>query len=270
MDRGIFFAELRKRGSRVFGASLSQPQVEGVEAILDSCIRHNVTDPHHVAHCLAEVYHETGGYMLGIKETVMPSHKDKRPSDETVKARLEKAWKAGRLPWVKAPYWRDGGFGRGPIQLTTWPNYERMGKQLGVDLRHDPDLALDTKIGADIAVVGMSEGMFAGRKLSNYAFPSALNASPANHPRRIVNGKDGTDAEVAGYHRAIHAALIAAGYGKPEPAAPAEPVQRDPAPSPQSPPVQTPQSAPGDTPEAKAGFWSALLSLVFSLIGARK
>jgi predicted chitinase len=266
MDRSAFFGAVR---TRVFAGSASQPQVDGTEAILDSCIRHNVTDPHHVAHCLAEVYHETGGYMLGIKETVMPSHKDKCPSDETVKARLEAAWKAGKLPWVKAPYWRDGGFGRGPIQLTTWPNYERMGKRLGVDLRHDPDLALDPKIGADIAVVGMSEGMFTEKKLSDYTFPAALDEPPAQHPRRIVNGKDGTDAEISRYHRAFYAALMAAGFGKPDepaiPAAPAnppaEPVQRDPDPAPQSAPAQTP-------PNASAVSSGGLAALIIAAVAA--
>ena len=54
MDRAKFFASLRRRESGVFGTSLSQPQVVGTEAILDSCIRNRVTNPHHVANILAQ------------------------------------------------------------------------------------------------------------------------------------------------------------------------------------------------------------------------
>jgi predicted chitinase len=218
MDRSKFFASLRKRDSGVFGTSLSQAQVDGTEAILDSCIRNRVTDPHHVAHVLAHVYRETGGHMLPIKETVYASHKDKNPSDATVKARLEKAWKVGKLSWVTTPYWRDGAFGRGPIQITHWANYEKMGKRLGVPLRQKPELALDPKIGADIAVVGMAEGLFTGNKLSDYTFPQALDARSQDHPRRIVNGKDGSDQLVSGYHRAFYSALQAGGYSAAKPA----------------------------------------------------
>jgi predicted chitinase len=212
LDRAAFFAALRKDNSGVFNRRLSQAQVQGTEAILDSAERNGVFDTDHVAHILAEVYHETGKYMLGIKETVMPSHTDKRPSDVTVKSRLDKAFKAGKLPWVKTAYWRDGAFGRGPIQITHWSNYEKLGIALGVNLRQDPDLALDPKVGADIAVVGLKLGLFTGKRLSDYQFPKDLKAEPKWHPRRMVNGQDGTDDEIAAYHRSFYQALLAGGY----------------------------------------------------------
>jgi hypothetical protein len=212
LDRAAMFAALRKDSSPLFNRRLAQSHVEGIEAILDSADRHQVADIDHVAQMLAQTYHETGTYMLGIKETVMPSHKDKRPSDATVIKRLDTAWAKGQLSWVSTPYWRDGGFGRGPIQLTHWSNYLKMGTALGVDLRANPDLALDTKVGADIVVVGMSKGMFTGKKLSDYTFPACLYLEPAKHPRRIVNGKDGTDADIAKYHVAFRNVLVAGGY----------------------------------------------------------
>src|SRR5690606_31114062 len=93
-NRSKFYDSLRK--SALFGPRLSQPQVTGIEAILDACFRHRVDDPHHVCYILANVYRETGGYMFPIKETVYASHKDKNPSDKTVIARLDKAFKAGK------------------------------------------------------------------------------------------------------------------------------------------------------------------------------
>lgn len=208
METQQFFDAIRD----LFGGRLNAAQVQGMEALLRAAIAEGVTDPHHVADILAQVKHETGGYMLPIKETVMPSHKDKNPSDATVIARLNKAYASGRMPWVNVSYWRDGGFGRGPIQLTHWENYEKMGRRLGVDLRGNPDLALDPDIGARIAVVGMKEGLFTGRKLADYRFPDALDADPGQHPRRIVNGRDGTDDEIARNHRAFYAALMQAGW----------------------------------------------------------
>lgn len=236
MNRKAFFDALR--GGALFPHGLSEDQVRGCEALLDSCMRNKISNEHHVANVFANVHHETGAYMLPIKETVYASHKDKNPSDATVKARLESAWKKGQLSWVKTPYWRDGAFGRGPIQITHWSNYDKMGKRLGVDLRRNPSLALDPDIGADIAVVGMSEGMFTGKKLSDFSFPTALLNKPDTHPRRIVNGKDGTDEKIRASHLLFYPALIKAGYSvanaPPTPPIPGlpDPIDAEPAPSP--------------------------------------
>lgn len=208
MNRSKFFASIRP----AFGGKLQSPQVVGMEGILDAAAAAGVTDPHHVAHILAHVRKETGDHMSPIKETVMPHHKDKNPSDAEVIRRLDAAFTKGQLPWVKTVYWRDGAFGRGPVQITHWPNYERIGRAIGENLRGNPDLALDPKIGAKIAVIGMRDGLFTGRKLADYRFPEALSAKPKQHPRRIVNGQDGTDATVSGYHREFFAALTAAGW----------------------------------------------------------
>lgn len=236
MNRAKFFASVRSRAFGVFGTSLSKAQVEGTEAILDSARRNRMTDPHHVADVLAQVYHETGGHMLGIKETVMPYHKDKNPSDATVIARLDKAYKAGQLPWVRAPYWRDGWFGRGPIMITHQAMYVKVGRRLNVALAANPALAMERNVGADIAVVGMAEGLFTGKKLADFNFERELAQVAETErfgPRRIVNGVDGTDVKVAGYHRAFYAALMQAGFDDvPVPAPkPTKPASPDPVPS---------------------------------------
>lgn len=212
MNRTLFFDHIRQS---LYGGTMSPEQVRGTEAILDACARYDVTNLDHVANVLANVRRETGGYMLGIKETVMPWHKDKNPSDATVIARLDKAWAAGKLKGVKAPYWRNGEFGRGPIQVTHLANRKKFAKRLGLPIDKDASLLLDPVIGAATAVLGMKEGIFRGKKLADYKFPSALNNSPDSHPRRIVNGKDGSDTEVSASHRAYVDALLFAGYGKP-------------------------------------------------------
>lgn len=210
MDKKTFFDVIRN----TFG-KLTQGQVSGIEALLAACAEWGVDDTHHVANILAQVAHETGLQMEPVKETVYATSKDRNPSDKLVIQRLDNAYKNGLLPWVKVPYWRDGWFGRGLIQLTHRHLYERVGKAIGVDLVTNRDAALDLKISAAVAVVGMAKGLFTGKKLSDYVFPEALGNTPKDNPRRIVNGNDGTDAKVAKLHNQFYTALVAAGHGTP-------------------------------------------------------
>ena len=200
MKPEAFFAAIRP----AFHGKLSQRQVEGMSALLEA--GHDLP-LHHMANVLAQVRRETGGGMYPIKETVMPHHRDQNPSDATVIARLDKAFKAGKLKWVKTPYWRDGAFGRGQIQITHAKNYRKFGIE-------NPEEALKPAVSARIAVTGMRDGMFTGRKLADFEFPADLGAPVSRNPRRIVNGNDGSDAEVARFHMAFAEALDAAGWGK--------------------------------------------------------
>ena len=149
--------------------------------------------------------------MYPVKETVMPHHNDKLPSDAEVKHRLERAWSSGQLQraGVKIPYWRDGAFGRGQIQITHAKNYAKFGITNYSD-------ALKLDVSARIAVEGMRDGMFTGKALSDYDFPSALDNPPRTNPRRIVNGPDGTDDKIRAMHFAFVWALEAGGWGETE------------------------------------------------------
>lgn len=228
MDRKAFYDELR--ASTLFGGKakgLSTENVLGLEALLDASVKWGVVSLWHVAYILANVYHETGTYMLPIKETVFKDHKDKNPSDATVIARLNKAFKAGQLTWVKTPYWADGWFGRGMLQLTHEDNYRKVGEAIGVDLVLDRDKALDPKVSADAAVVAMTRGLLTGKKLSSFTFPDDMSDIPSKNPRRIVNGSDGTDKDIAGYANVFYTALVKAGYDT----KPADPTQIAPSPA---------------------------------------
>lgn len=201
MDKVKFYAQLRQ-STRVFGTSLSQRQVDGTEALLKAG---RGLPLHWMANILANVYRETGGGMYPIKETVFPSHKNKNPSDAIVIARLDRAYAKGQLPWVSAPYWRGGAFGRGQLQITHDRNYKKFGIK-------NYDDALKLPVSARIAVQGMVKGHFTGKKLADYTFPDDLDNPPRTDPRRIVNGVDGSDDDVQDYHMAFAAALEAAGW----------------------------------------------------------
>ena len=96
MNREAFYASLRARGSGVFGTSLTQGQVDGLEAILAACDGLPVT---HAAYVLATAYHETARTMQPVRETLAST-------DDQAIARLDKAFASGRLKSVKNPYWR--------------------------------------------------------------------------------------------------------------------------------------------------------------------
>jgi hypothetical protein len=257
MNSAAFFAALRARNSGVFGPRLGQRQVEGIEALLDAGA--DLPLPH-MANVLGQVYRETGGGMYPVKETVLPHHKDKNPSDAEVIRRLDKAFAEGKLPWVRTPYWRDGAFGRGQIQATHLANYLKFGIT-------NFDDALKLPVSARIAVEGMRDGKFTGKKLADYTFPAALDAPPDRNPRRIVNGKDGSDAEVARFHRAFAAALVAGGW---QGAAPAYPIIATiPPRAPEATASAEAPLPPLPAPEPKGGLLAAILRILARIFGGK-
>jgi len=198
MNRKIFFNDVR---ASLFRGRLTDPQVLNIEIIIDTWDRLMLAAPEHwIANSLAQIHHETGERMTPVRETFAEN-------DKQAKERLERAWSRGQLKWVRTPYWRDGYFGRGPIQLTHLSNYHKMAERTGYDLVGNPGLMLDPKIGNEVSIIGMVEGLFTGKKLPDFRFPEALELPPALNPRRIINGPDGTDAKVADYHRKYYNAL---------------------------------------------------------------
>lgn len=205
MNRANFYASERQRASGVFGTSLSQAQVQGVDAILDEAERRG-TPLRQLAYILATAYHESAHTMQAVRETLATT-------DAGAIAALEKAWKSGKLTWVKTPYWRkdaDGKswFGRGLIQITHKANYQKLGLLIGVDLVKDPSRALELSTAVQILFTGMELGSFTGKALSDYISDGRADYVGA---RRIVNGTDKA-ALIAGYAEAFERALVAAGY----------------------------------------------------------
>ena len=197
-----FFAALRARDSGLFGTSLTQAQVDGINAILAASEGLPVS---HRAYLLATAYHETGRRMQPVREAFGAS------DDDTIR-RLDAAWKAGKMPQVKAPYWRRDAegrawYGRGYVQITHKGNYAKAGKLIGKDLIRTPDLALAPDIAAEILVKGCDLGIFTGQKLADF-LPGDYVAA-----RRVVNGTDRAEL-IAGYARSFERALRAAGVSK--------------------------------------------------------
>lgn len=255
MNRAAFFAALRSRGNTLFGTSLSQKQVEGVEAILDEA-EHRGTSVFHLSAILAEVHHETGGQMQPVKETVYASSKDRNPSDETVIKRLDTAFAKGKLPWVKTPYWRDGWFGRGLVQITHERNYRKLNltKQSALDLRTSVRATFD----------GMEQGLFTGKKLSDYDYIVTKVPEVKGYryfsSRAIINGDTpAMGAKIDRSAKSFEKALRDAGYD-PELSKATEAPKPAPAPtSPETKPIVIDRKA------GKADWLTALLNAILAL-----
>lgn len=211
LNRTTLFAYARRAP---FGGKLSSKQVAGIDAILDAWEKLQLRDLRWLAYILATAFHETGATMQPIRE----AH---GASDAQTIARLDREWAKpghGALRKVSAPYWRQGWFGRGFVQLTHKDNYARMSGVVGVDLVADPARAMDLDVAARILILGMVRGMFRGRRdpIGGDSRPECLADYFGNAPgdpegaRAIVNGGGDKAKLIAGYYTAFKGALDAA------------------------------------------------------------
>lgn len=132
-----------------------------------------------LSYCLATFKWETAHTMKPIKEYGGNEYFNKRYGPQT---------KVGKMLGNTKP--GDGAkfCGRGFVQLTGRNNYERAGKYLGIDLTSNPEKACNPDIAYRIAIEGMIEGWFTGKKLSNYFADGKI--PQWDNARRIINGTD--------------------------------------------------------------------------------
>ena len=98
-------------------------------------------------------------------------------------------------------------YGRGFVQLTWATNYKKASAALGLGekLYLDPSLAMDASNAYRIMSLGMRDGMFTGKKLSDY-----INAAGCDYrnARRIINAMDQAD-RIKTYAESLEAMLRA-------------------------------------------------------------
>ena len=90
--------------------------------------------------------------------------------------------------------------GRGYVQLTWKDNYKRFGDLLKIDLLTNPSLAQNKPIAWKITELGMTKGLFTGKKLDDY-----FNVDDTDwiNARRIINRLDRAEL-IAGYAKKIY------------------------------------------------------------------
>jgi hypothetical protein len=198
MNKAVFFQTLR---SSLYKLKMPQQAVDGLNFLLDHSIRYSLETPQ-LAYVLATSYHETGATMQPVREGFAKTNAG-------AIAAVTKLHEKGYITRNYALPDKNTGksyYGRGHVQLTFLKNYEKEGKELGIDLVNNPDLALELEISAKILFGGMINGRFTGERLSFYiksGMKDYLNA------RRIVNGTDKAKL-IAGYAAAFEKALTQA------------------------------------------------------------
>lgn len=194
INRAVFYNTIKPL---LFHGHLNQKQVLGMESDLNFWEQCHLNDIRHLAYMMATEYHETAHTMQPIEE-----------------------WGKGRGHSYGQKIKRSGAiytspneiyYGRGKVQLTWFENYQLMGRLLGIDLLHKPELALDMDIATSIMFEGMlrgssSFGDFTGKCLEMY-FNNMIE-DPL-HARKIINGMDKAE-EIEGYYWLFKKGLILA------------------------------------------------------------
>lgn len=191
LDRKIFLDGIRHGP---FPGTLTQGQVDGMNALLDAIDKHGFIDPRWSAYMLATVYHETAHTMQPIEEY---------------------GHGRGRVYGKPTGPWGCVYDGRGDVQLTWEANYIHATKRLRelgaidstIDLDRNPDLAMRPDIAAAIMIYGMVEGWFTHKRLADYIHGQTTDFIGA---RRIINGTDRAQL-IAGYAQQFLEDLTAAG-----------------------------------------------------------
>lgn len=261
MDRAAFYAFLRRRDVGMFGTSLSQSQVDGIEAIIDECQRVGA-DLGKTAYILATGYGETGGKMQPIRENLNYSASQIAKHFGPHRRQGKSPQQLARNPQLLGNTVYGGEWGRvnlgntepgdgyrfrgwGIGQWTGRANTAKAARQTGLDLIRNPALLDDVRTNARLLVIWMLDGNATGRKLSDYVSGSKRLYRDA----RAVWG--GVDADkYVGYARTFERALEAAGWRTAAPAVDYSPPEAKPAPDPQ---------------EQPQGVWAALVGALLSI-----
>jgi hypothetical protein len=195
INRKFFFEQVR---ISLFGGSVKQSQVAGIEGILDEWEGGFAKrDDRWLAYVLATVHHETDRTFKPIKE--YGGEPWYRKMYDITGSRPALAQRNGNTtPGDGARY-----CGRGFVQLTWKNNYRAMSAVCGVDLVKSPDRAMELPIATKILFHGMTKGTFTGKKLADYFSPEIEDWVNA---RRIINGVDKANL-IADYGRRYYAAV---------------------------------------------------------------
>lgn len=202
MNRTALYKALRRSGSGVFGTSLSQGQVEGIEGLLNAFGDVGDGKDDTLAYALATTYHETGRKMLPVREGF-------RTTDQAARAYVQRNYgHKGRswYCWPAGPYGHVY-YGRGHPQLTWHDNYVRSSKDAGTDLEKHPDAMLDPYISSRILFLGLLDGRWNKKKKGLRYY---LDRNDLKNARRTVNILDKWKT-IASYHRSFLTAIQAAG-----------------------------------------------------------
>ncbi len=177
-DRKRFYDGFRSR----FGP-LTQDLVDALEFLLskieqDARFDNTETGRRQLAYCLATFKWETAHTMRPIDEHGSAAYFNSRYGPKTKVGKMLGNTKRG-----------DGVLfhGRGYVQLTGRRNYTKARNLTGVDLISEPDHAKNPNLAYQIAIQGMKDGWFTGKRLGQFIKNGQADFENA---RTIINGHD--------------------------------------------------------------------------------
>lgn len=223
---------------KIFGGLLTETQVLNINIIVAAWAKYGDGNENDLAYCLGTTKWETAHTMQPIYERGAKSYFNKYEPGTSIGKRLGNTKKGDGYRYR----------GRGYVQLTGRRNYAFAGKELGLPLEENPDLALQPEVAARILIAGTHGGWFTGKGLGGYI--DDVDESDAEdlrefvEARRTVNGKD--KAAVIGDIALLFEKAIKAGKAAP--------------PIPEPTPV-----TPTPKPKPKKDFWTVLIEFIVGL-----
>ena len=158
MNSPEMLKEFFKHARGLFGRMTSE-QVQGCERIVE-CGFKNGTSRLHLAYILATVFHETGKWMVPLREGATrfgPTYSHES-AVRAVKSLFDRKIISENYGAEVPPY-NKSYYGRGLVQITWFENYKKFG------IAENPEQALEWETALFILFTGMRNGMFTGRSL---------------------------------------------------------------------------------------------------------
>ena len=167
-DRNIIIAKFTDFYNKQLLLKITNTQKKDINILFDYIERDNWPDVRYLANFLAQCGHESGWTFKAVKEV--------------------RGSKGTKIREIQDKYWDTGAYGRGLIQVTHARNYEKLAQILQVpELAHNYDLMLTPEISYKAASIGMKQGIFTGRKLSDFIYGSTCDY---RNCRKIINPND--------------------------------------------------------------------------------
>jgi hypothetical protein len=202
-------ASFRKEYKKILGP-LSKESEDGLNTLLREIEGdQNFTEPAEIAYVLATVWHETWQAKRNIRFQPCIEYYGGSKQDEYFEERYgcdtKKGKELGNTEKGDGARYR----GRGYVMITGKDNYRRISKRMG-----DGDFLISPNCSSYAAVnpyaykilsIGMREGLFTGKKLSDYREKGG--GYDFVKARAIVNGRDKAEL-IAGHARQIYSILV--------------------------------------------------------------
>ena len=212
MDRSKFYKCIRARDAGLFGGSLSQAQVEGMEGILAAMEEVGDGRAKTLAYALATAYHETGRKMVPVREGFATTNEGAIKAVANLARRRGAGCAPDRYGKPTGPYGHCY-YGRGHVQLTWHENYVASSVDAGVDLEREPDKMLDPVVSARVLIKGLIDGRWNGKAKGIAHYLPEDGQDNLKDARRTVNITDKWDMIARYYAAFLNAIETAGGWG---------------------------------------------------------